>query len=369
MPQIVKAAAHDDGGQAFVSKLFTLGTVVLLVTAGAATVAAPWLVAAVRAISSRPSQHALATAFAYWCLPQIFFYGALRAGRRDPQRAPDLRPLHLGADRQQHRLDRRLPALHLAVRARRSRSTDWTPEMIALLAGTATLGIVVQAVVLLLFWRRAGPASAPGLPLARRRTRQIGRLAGWTFLMVVAGQLAGLVQSRVLSGASGEAAASSSSQNAWLHLHAPLLDHRAVDRDALLHPAERARRMRDAHDDVRGDIGRSIRTLGLFVVIATAALIVAAVPASRIFTGSAAQATAAAQVLRLLPRGPRAARRAVRDPAHLLRLRRHPHTVLLHTRAVRPRRRERRWSPRRPSPWSFSRRASRSASPSRASCR
>ena len=75
MPQIVKAAAHDDGGRAFVSKLFTLGTVVLLVTTVLATVAAPWLVAAVRARTSPPEQQALATAFAYWCLPQILFYG------------------------------------------------------------------------------------------------------------------------------------------------------------------------------------------------------------------------------------------------------------------------------------------------------
>ena len=49
VPQIVKAAAHDDGGRAFVSKLFTLGTVVLLVTAVLATIAAPWLVQLLRA--------------------------------------------------------------------------------------------------------------------------------------------------------------------------------------------------------------------------------------------------------------------------------------------------------------------------------
>jgi putative peptidoglycan lipid II flippase len=50
-------------------------------------------------------------------------------------------------------------------------------------------------------------------------------------------------------------------------------------------------------DDVRGDIGRSIRTLGVFIVIATAALAAAAVPASRIFTDSREEAGAAAVVL------------------------------------------------------------------------
>ena len=75
VPQIVKAASHDDGGRAFVSKLFTLGTVVLLVvTRRSRPIAAPWLVQ-LYAPGFPPDQQALATAFAYWCLPQILFYG------------------------------------------------------------------------------------------------------------------------------------------------------------------------------------------------------------------------------------------------------------------------------------------------------
>ena len=74
VPQIVKVSAHADGGQAFISKLLTLGTVVLIVTTGLAIAVAPWLVA-IYAPDFTPDQLALATAFAYWCLPQIFFYG------------------------------------------------------------------------------------------------------------------------------------------------------------------------------------------------------------------------------------------------------------------------------------------------------
>jgi putative peptidoglycan lipid II flippase len=50
-------------------------------------------------------------------------------------------------------------------------------------------------------------------------------------------------------------------------------------------------------DDVRSDIGRSIRTLGVFIVISTFALAAAAVPASRIFTNTANEAVQAAWVL------------------------------------------------------------------------
>ncbi|WP_327037446.1 lipid II flippase MurJ, partial [Microbacterium sp. Leaf351] len=46
VPQIVKAASHADGGRAFVSKLFTLGTTVLLGATALAMVFAPLLVVA-----------------------------------------------------------------------------------------------------------------------------------------------------------------------------------------------------------------------------------------------------------------------------------------------------------------------------------
>ena len=75
VPQITKAATHDDGGHEFVNRLLTLSFAII----AAATV----LITAARA-AARPAlrQHAgtrrrsgLATAFAFICLPQIFFYG------------------------------------------------------------------------------------------------------------------------------------------------------------------------------------------------------------------------------------------------------------------------------------------------------
>jgi putative peptidoglycan lipid II flippase len=168
--------------------------------------------------------------------------------------------------------------------------------MIALLAGTATLGIVVQAAILLGFWRRSGLHVRPDFRWRGVGLGQIGRLAGWTFLMVVAGQLAGLVQSQILSEAAEKVAGVLVSQNAWLLFMLPysiivlsigtpyftrLSGHAAAGR----------------HDEVRADIVSSIRVLGLFIVAATAALAVAAIPASRIFTGSADEAVAAAEVL------------------------------------------------------------------------
>ena len=125
---------------------------------------------------------------------------------------------------------------------------------------------------------------------------QLGRLAGWTFLMVVAGQLAGLVQSRVLSDAAEDYPGVLVTQNAWLLFMLPYsIIVLSIGTPYFTQLSEHAAAGRD--DDVRGDVGRSIRTLGVFIVIATAALAAAAVPASRIFTDSRDEAVAAAGVL------------------------------------------------------------------------
>jgi putative peptidoglycan lipid II flippase len=114
--------------------------------------------------------------------------------------------------------------------------------------------------------------------------------------MVLAGQLAGLVQSRVLSPASGEGAAMMASQNAWLIFMLPYsIIVLSIGTPYFTQLSEHAHAGRD--DEVRADIGSSIRILGLFTVIATAALMVASIPASRIFTATPAQAVDAALVL------------------------------------------------------------------------
>ena len=295
VPQIVKATAEADGGRAFVSKLFTLGTVVLVLTTAVAMLAAPWLVQ-LYAPRAPAEQIALATAFAYWCLPQIFFYGlyALVGEALNARRiygpftwAPIVNNVVsiagflvvialFGSD---------LTAL-----------SDWTPEAIALLGGTATLGIVVQAVVLLAFWRRTGLKVRPDFRWRGVGLNHIGRLAGWTFLMVVAGQLAGLVQTRIVIEASGTGASIFAMQNAWLIFMLPYsVIVLSIGTPYFTQLSEHAAAGRD--DEVRGDIGRSIRTLGVFIVIATAALAVAAVPASRIFTNSRDAAIEASVVL------------------------------------------------------------------------
>lgn len=291
VPQIVKSTAHADGGDAFISKLFTLGTVVLIVAAGIATVAAPWLVR-ITVNNFTDAQMALATAFAYWCLPQILFYGlysllgeALNArGIYGPFTwAPVINNLVSIAG---------FLLLGYTFVGDRSDVTQWGPDSIAALGGTATLGIVIQALVLLVFWRRTGLSLRPDFRWRGVGLGNVGRLAGWTMVMAVVSLAAGLVQSNIVSAASGDGASTTVMANAWLIFMLPysvivLSIGTPYFTRLSAHAAE------GADEEVRADIARSIRFLGFFICAAIAAVAAAAIPASRIFvTGTGATAEA-----------------------------------------------------------------------------
>ncbi|WP_314423971.1 murein biosynthesis integral membrane protein MurJ [uncultured Microbacterium sp.] len=296
IPQIVKAAADADGGNAFISKLFTLGTVVLVVITGVATVASPWLVGLYAGSKGSPEFLALATAFAYWCMPQILFYGlyALLGESLNARRifgpftwAPVVNNivsiigfLIIGA----------------LFGGPLTRVSDWTPEMIAALGGTATLGILIQAAILLLFWRRTGLALRPDFRWRGVGLGNVGKLAGWTFLMALASLVAGLVQTQILTAASELGASVATFQYAWLIFMLPYsVIVLSIGTPYFTQISEHAAAGRDT--EVRADIAQSIRTLLFFIAAAVAAVAAAAIPASRVFTNSASDAVEAALVL------------------------------------------------------------------------
>lgn len=296
IPQIVKASADADGGNAFISKLFTLGTVALVVITGIATIASPWLVLLYAGAKAPPEFLALATAFAYWCMPQILFYGlyALLGEALNARRifgpftwAPVVNNvasiigfLIIGA----------------LFGGPLTRVADWSPEMIAALGGTATLGILIQAAILLFFWRRTGLSLRPDFGWRGVGLGNVGRLAGWTFLMAVTSLIAGLIQTQILTEAAGRGASVATFQYAWLIFMLPYsIIVLSIGTPYFTQISEHAAAGRDA--EVRGDIAKSIRTLLFFIAVAVAAVAAASIPASRVFTNQASHAVEAALVL------------------------------------------------------------------------
>src|SRR5699024_5979310 len=74
VPQIVRASKREAGGEDFTNRLLTLSFMILAGVSIVATAAAPVLVWLYSSGWS-DEQLALSTAFAFWCLPQLFFYG------------------------------------------------------------------------------------------------------------------------------------------------------------------------------------------------------------------------------------------------------------------------------------------------------
>ncbi len=294
VPQIIKAGSHRDGGSAFVSKLLTLGIVALAATTLVAVVAAPILV---QWYGPRlgPEGVALTLAFAYWCLPQLLFYGlyALLGEILNARRI-------FGPFAWSPIINNVVSILgflvFIWVFGLHRDATGWTPEMVALMGGTATLGIVAQALVLLLFWRRAGLHVRPDFQWRGIGLRHIGRLAGWTFLMVVVGQLAGLLQTNLVGAASREGASVAAMQYAWLVFMLPFsVIVLSIGTPYFTQLSEHVAAGRA--DAVRADLDSSTRIIGVFMVGALAAIVAAIVPVSRIFTDTGEDAVQFALVL------------------------------------------------------------------------
>ncbi|MGL3197903.1 MULTISPECIES: lipid II flippase MurJ, partial [Curtobacterium] len=293
IPQIVRSMQqHVDGGTAYVNKIVTLGASVFVVITIIATALAPLLVrlysiqAGDGSKGFTPAQTDLAVAFAFWCLPQILFY-ALYSLLGEVLNAKQVFGPFTWAPLINNVIAVGGLILFMALFGDRSVNAgldDWTPAKIAVLAGSASFGVVAQAAFLPFFWRRAGLTFRPDFRWRGVGLKATGTAAGWLFAMILVTQLAGLVQSRVSSLGTG-AAGNAVLQNAWLLF---MLPHSIITVSIAT-----AYFTRMSHDAERGDLAAvrrnlslSLRIVGLFTVFASVALMVVSVPFGRIFSNT-----------------------------------------------------------------------------------
>lgn len=284
VPQIVRAGAHADGGSAYINKLLTLALVILAVATVAATALAPLLTLLYGATLPQATL-GLAIAFAWWCLPQIFFYGlyTLLGEVLNARRS-------FGPFTWVPVLNNVVAILGLIVFAwlfgvdpdGTRAAEEWTPGMIALLAGSATAGIAAQALILFWFWRRIGLRYRPDFQWRGVGLGSAGRMAGWTFGMLLLTTFAGIVQTQVLGTASGDGASVAAVDYAWLIF---MLPHSVITVSIatayFTRMSEHA--ASDRLDGVRDDLSAAIRGITLIIMLAAAVLIVVAYPFSAVF--------------------------------------------------------------------------------------
>lgn len=302
VPHIVKAATSADGGQLFVNRLVTLGIVAFLVATVAATVAAPLIVQLYALASNHGALAdgglALAIALAYWCLPQIFFY-AVYALVGEVLNARGV----FGPSAWAPALNNVVMIAVLLVFATLYGTTpahddpaSWDAAKIILLAGGATLGVALQALLLVFFWRRTGLRFRPDFRWRGAGLGAPARAAGWVFGMVLVIQLTNLVQTNVATTADPSDASLAVLRVAWLIF---MLSHSII---AISIATPYFTRMSAAVRDgdlpgLRADLSASLRTIGLLVAGAGAALAAAALPFAAFFAKDPDEARAIGLVL------------------------------------------------------------------------
>ncbi|HOY83653.1 MAG TPA: lipid II flippase MurJ, partial [Rhodoglobus sp.] len=171
----------------------------------------------------------------------------------------------------------------------------WTPTMIAVLAGTATLGIAAQAFILLFFWRRAGLTYRPDFRWRGVGLGSTGRAAAWVFGMILITQLAAIVETRVATGASGDASIGAL-KYAWLIF---MLPHSIVTVSIATAYFTRMSTHARGGDlaSIREDVASSLKSILLIMVFSAVGLIVLAYPFSAVFGGGFAEISALGNVL------------------------------------------------------------------------
>ncbi len=313
VPQIVRALRQKNGDEQ-VNRLLTAAGTVLLGATVLVTVAAP-LVVMIYA-SQLGQWRGLAIAFAFWCLPQIFFYGLYALWGQVLNARSSFGPyMWSPVLNNVISIVSLLAYLHIYGQYTSGQSPgEWTGARIALMGGTATLGIALQAVVLVVPLVRSGfrPRlvwGVRGMGLGR-----VSRVAMWALLGVAVVEIATPVTTTL-----GSAAMTASSLPQYADVIVPsttmynnalmvyMLPQSLVTTSIIIALFTRMSQKAAAEDaeGVRDDLSLGLRSVAVFTVLFSAGIAVLAVPALQVFVPSLslAQAQASGVILTVLALG------------------------------------------------------------------
>jgi putative peptidoglycan lipid II flippase len=304
VPQIIKASKAPDRGADYISRLLTLAVLVLLSLTLLVTLLAPWVIELTTQGYS-PEQKSLAVSFAFWCLPQIFFYGlyalltqVLNAnGAFGPAMwAPILNNIVA------------IAGLGMFIWVLGPNLTNphtldsWGSFQTLLIAGFSTIGVVAQTAILLVPVFRLRLGLRPRFGWRGVGLGQAARLSVWTLLTAAVGQLAFLYVMRIatIPGAerlrlehAGDPAADLLPGNAVLEVASQLylLPHSII---ALSLATVLFNRMTRASQEgnragLRDALSHGLRTMAVATVFGALALFALAGPLGMFFSGGERQ--------------------------------------------------------------------------------
>jgi len=296
VPLLVSAAKRNrDRGEAYTQRMFTLATVALLALTVVATLAASLLVDLYAHALTGPERH-LTVIFAYFFIPQIFFYGVssmaggvLNARNRfaAPMWTPVINNLVVIV----------VLLMFIATGGIGTQAATISSSQVELLGFGTTLGIIAQTAAMFPALHRAGFRWRPTFDFRRAEVAEIRRMAAPLFGYIVTTQVSFLVVQNVANAAStrpgGTFDSFSTYSYAWQLFQLPYAIVGISVITALLprmsaHAAERRFAL------VRDDFSTGVRLSSVIVVPAALLLIVLGGPLAELLFGIAHGSTSVA---------------------------------------------------------------------------
>jgi len=221
VPLLVRAARRDpDHGEAYAQRMFTLGALALLgVTVVATLLAAPLVYLYAPTIhgpagSQLAAEHNLMVLWAYFFIPQIFFYGMssligailnTRGRFAAPMWTPVINNLVVIV----------VGGLYVVMVGTNKDPSNISAAGVQLLGIGTTLGVVAQTVALFPSLRAAGFRWRPTLGFRPGEVTEMGRMAGWMSVYVITQWAGNLIVQIVANAASAGRNGYSAYSIAW----------------------------------------------------------------------------------------------------------------------------------------------------------
>jgi len=303
VPLLVRAAQRDgDRGDAYSQRTFTLLTFALLIITVAATAAAGPLIYLYKGGVTGPELH-LMVVFAYFFIPQIFFYGVsslagavlnARGSFAAPMWTPVINNIVVTG----------VLLAFIFTAGFGVRPASITSGEVALLGLGTTLGVVAQTAALVPALRAVGFRWRPRYDFRRAELTGIWHMASWIFGYVATTQVSLLITTRVANRASvlaakahvGYGAGYTPFAYAWQLFQMP---YAVVGISVITALLPRMSAHADGHrlDLVRADFSAGLRLAAVIVVPSAVILAVLGPPLAEVFLAHGSTSLASARYM------------------------------------------------------------------------
>ncbi|WP_435298899.1 murein biosynthesis integral membrane protein MurJ [Timonella sp. A28] len=291
VPQVMRAY-RSPNAQENLNKLITLSASILLGITLIFTAGASLVVALYTTDDWTEAQTGLAVAFAFWCIPQLFFYGLYTILGQILNARSQFGP-YMWAPALNNVISIIGFGLFLLVYAPVATGSvtdlsSWDAPKIAFIGAAATLGVASQALILFVPLYRGGFRWRIQFGVRGIGLRSIGRVGMWTFLALMLDQIAVWVSTKIATAAPENASngidvvAGNASYTQALMVY--LLPHSLVTVSVAtaLFTGMSAAAAKNDTETVSALVSKGLRVIAVFTIFATAIFLVLSLPVTKL---------------------------------------------------------------------------------------